>query len=841
MTSKYQDVPEFYRLLGLTNEDPIVLGKKYYRKAINTILDIPDFYGQEQTYITPNSVLHRRLKANVMRYVTGYSDLDFKNYDYAMCEVENIKAIMDDFGFYYGVVSSGRGLQLYVPINIDDVSMGEELNRVLNKWILREYYLDRIIDRSLITNSATFLRLPGTINSKNGKMAEIIHHNFDPSIDYFTHNYEILLREYSDFLNSPPKVLTEHFSTAKFDYDHGSFRSILIERMIGLDPEIVLAVREKGRDRQLNGCVYTNLAVYTYAKPEKIEGAYEFVRQIKGDEANLTRWLDRQEHYETGDKKKLKYNAKALLNWAERYFGPDHPVTKYARNDFIRLKYHNGYFKFIVEQPSYDSVDLMREDMGRFVQDNRNVAGFHWVIGETGIGKSTIFEKLHRSGLRVVTLVPFLMLLYNMDRQSVYTFDSIGYSRRKRMPLMRDMMAADVIVIDEAHCQKTFRAINEEKAKILDLLDETLVHMAELQGKPIFLLTSTPSVEQIPIIEDRDASKFTAFLKKEQKRVSIHLIDDESLQEAVKANDRVLIFMDHKNEVKETRRYLESIGIDKKIFTVTKDEAPKEKLQIEREIKTSDKYVIIGTSSVSSGINIPLDTIIFTNRVMNQQTVYQVMGRLRIINKLDQVHPIYILKQPTYRIPDWAESMDLFEFVSSEVLITYISKLYKIVEIKDHSRSKVTSFSRLNKTEDLVRLIKSTKHISEFYGLPEVQRKKLYLIPNDIVRELGKSGWLDQNGWANISYREIDNLRTDDGLKPHGGKVKCRNSEYGYHNPVSHYFDPVELCKAINCSSDKNHFLRTLPKKVKRAVQEFFQTDFTYNDKRMANGTKTVS
>lgn len=833
MTYSNEGVVEFYRLLGLTDEDKIVIGKKWYRKPINTIRDIPKFCGQDDMYITPNPMTIWKLKENTLRYVCCYSDLDFKNYEWAMCEADNVKAIMEDFGFFYGLVCSGRGLQLYVPVNINDLSMGSELNRVLNQSILRDYYLTRIIDRGLITNYSTFLRLPNTINSKNGELATIICHNLDPSIDYWRHNYEILLGEYQNFLNSVPKPLAKEPATTKFDFDNGSFRSELIERMVALDPILIHEIRAKQKDRELNGCVYPNLAAYTAGKAKKIEGAYEFVRQIEGDPRNLKRWLDKMEEYcETGDeKKKLIFNAKALLNWADRYFGREHPVTKLAQNDFIRLKFHNGYYKFIEEQPMHDSVELMRKEMNRFLDEEKNVPGFHWIIGETGLGKTEMFNRLIRSGLKVVTLVPYLMLQFNLKRESVYTYDSIGFGHKMRLSLMKDLLHADVIVVDEVHCLKTFRSISEEKAKMLDLLEETLEHLVKKEKKPVFLLTSTPSVEQISTIQDPGASKFIGFLEKEQKRISIHIIDKFSLEKAVKRHSKVLVFIDDKKEVGETRRFLQSIGVKRPIFTVTKNEQPQEKHEIEQQLKTLDKYVIIGTSSVSSGINIPLDTIIFTNRIMNQQTVYQAMGRLRIINKLNEVHPIYVLKQPMFRIPNWAESMDLFEFVAPSVLITYLSKLYKIIDIQDKSRSKVISFNRLNRTAEIVALIKGTGSLSEFYDLPEIQTKKLYLIPVEVMNELGRSGWLDKEGWANIPFSEITKINSDE-VRTHGAKVKVRNPEIGYGKPVWHYFDPSELCRIIDQHPNRAQFIKKLPKKVGKIISEITNNDLDSADHR---------
>lgn len=819
MTYQNEDVIEIFRLIGLNEQDKIVIGEKRYRKPINTILDIPKFSGRKDVYITPNPIKDRRLKVNVLRYVTSYSDLDFKNYDWAMCEADNIMAIMEDYGFYYGLMCSGRGLQLYVPINIDDLSMGSELNRVLNKSILRDYYLSRIIDTSLITNYATFLRLPNTINSKNGKMASVIHHNFDRSIDYFSHNYEILLTEHKNFINNPPKPLKRVANPTKFNFSHGSFRSELMDRMIKLDLEVIHAIREKRMDRELNDCLFPNLATYVYGNEQKMKGASEFVCQVHGDQANLKRWLDRiDESYQTGEEeKRVRFNAKALLNWAERHFGQDHVITALARNDFIRLKFHNGYHKFFDDQPHYDSVKQMRKEMTQFVDKNKDLPGFHWIIGETGLGKTQIFERLIRDGMKVVTLVPYLMLKNNLDRESVYTYDSISFNSFHRLALMENLLNADVIVVDEAHCLKTFRSISDKKAKILDLLEETIRQLVCHERKPVFLLTSTPSVEQISSIQDQTASKYIGFLAKDKKRVSIHIIDKDSLENAVKKHDKVLIFIDHKKEVEATRTYLQTIGIQHTIFTVTKDVEPEEKQYIERQIKTLDKYVIIGTSSVSSGINIPLDTIIFTNRMMNQQTIYQAMGRLRIINKLDQVHPIYIVNQPKMMIPNWEKSMDLFEFVSSNVLIKYISKLYQIEKIKHEYRTIVTSFNRLNKTADLVKLIKSTKHISEFYELPEVQAKKLYLIPVSVMNELGNTDWLDRANWANLSFKDIRNLGSQN-EHPHGRKLKCRNKKYGYDKVVWHYFDPIELYRVCHMHPDKPSFFKTLPRKVRKII-----------------------
>jgi hypothetical protein len=35
---------------------------------------------------------------------------------------------------------------------------------------------------------------------------------------------------------------------------------------------------------------------------------------------------------------------------------------------------------------------------------------------------------------------------------------------------MQDLLNADVIVVDEAHCLKTFRSISDKKAKLLGLI-----------------------------------------------------------------------------------------------------------------------------------------------------------------------------------------------------------------------------------------------------------------------------------------------------------------------------------------------------------------------------------
>ncbi len=350
--------------------------------------------------------------------------------------------------------------------------------------------------------------------------------------------------------------------------------------------------------------------------------------------------------------------------------------------------------------------------------------------------------RLIKQGKRVVFLVPTLMLKFNIERYAergtVFTFDSIRGGEKphkQRADLIFQLINADVVVVDEAHCLDLHYTL---KPPIMIELNDELRRISS--KKPVFFLTGTPSVNQIVSLSDPNTSKIVSYLRKEQKRIRIEKIDREGIENVIRNHDRILIFIDDKRQIDLLKAFIEQyIKPEHTIFPIHSDIKTIIKKRTEEEIQEIEKWIIIGTSSVVSGLNITgLETIVFTCRIMNQQNVYQCMGRLRIVNKLDTMHPLYIMNMSHYKNPK--AELDQFEFVSPDAIIKYLSKLYHVTQ-SISCESKICSFTRLANFEDWKSLVKSVSSIHDYYALPQVQEQTLYWIPKDIIRDLNRNGF----------------------------------------------------------------------------------------------------
>jgi hypothetical protein len=239
-------VIEFYELIGFTPKDKTVIGGLNFNQPRNTILDIRKLMGKKDVFICIHPLKGRKSKANVVRVFVCYADLDFKDYDLALAHIERIRAILDQLGFFYGIAHSGRGLHVYLPAG--EVGKNElvELNWHLNEVIFTEYFGNGIIDRKLIQNYSTFLRLPGTINSKNDKKTFIAFQNFDHAVensfDHSKHNFQIMpesVREHESKVPAQTISKTDHkrnghgdTESHEFDYRYGFFPWRFFEHII---------------------------------------------------------------------------------------------------------------------------------------------------------------------------------------------------------------------------------------------------------------------------------------------------------------------------------------------------------------------------------------------------------------------------------------------------------------------------------------------------------------------------------------------------------------------------------------------------------------------------------
>jgi hypothetical protein len=434
---------------------------------------------------------------------------------------------------------------------------------------------------------------------------------------------------------------------------------------------------------------------------------------------------------------------------------------------------------------------------------------------ETGIGKTERFLRLLKEGKRIVFLVPTLMLKFNLERDTggapVFTFDSIrggDKPHKMRADLLFQLINADVVVVDEAHCLDLHYNL---KPPIMDELNDTLRRVAT--KKPVFFLTATPSVNQILTITAPNRSKIVSYLRKDMKNITVETIAKEGIESVIKNHDRILIFIDDKRQINTLSDFIEKhIKTDHTIFIIHGDIKSLAKKRTEQEIQETGKWIILGTSSVVSGINIQgLQTIVFSCRIINQPDLFQCMGRLRIVNDLDRIHPLYIMNMNPYRNPK--ARIDQFEFLSPGVIISYLAKLYHITQTITCD-SKIGSFTRLKNFEDWKNLIKSVRNIREYYALSQVQEQKLFWIPTDIIRDLNKEGFFHDNPhWFNIPVKSV--LYKHHGDKPdHRAIVELRNRDMGIYNSSSHYFDPYELYPVVAELRNKKHYTKRLPEAV---------------------------
>lgn len=428
--------------------------------------------------------------------------------------------------------------------------------------------------------------------------------------------------------------------------------------------------------------------------------------------------------------------------------------------------------------------------------------------------------RLHEEGKRIVFIVPTLMLKFNIERYAgrgkVFTFDSIRSGVKPhpmRADLILELINADAVVIDEAHSLDLHYSL---KPQIINELSDELRRVAKT--KPVFFLTGTPSVNQIVSLSDTNTSKIISYLRKEQKRIRVEKIDREGLQSVIGNHDRILIFIDDKRQIDILKAYIEKhINPEHTIFPISSNISTLLKKRTEEEIQEIEKWIIIGTSSVVSGINLEgLQTIVFSCRMMNQPDLYQCIGRLRIVNNLDVVHPLYIMNMSDYKNPK--AELDQFEFVSPNAIISYLKKLYHVTQIVS-CETKVCSFTRLSSFEDWKMLIKSVSSIREYYALPQVQEQSLYWIPMSIIRDLNRDGFYEEYpNWFNIHVKSVLYSKNDD-IPDHRAVIKRRNKDMSVSNPIWHYFDPKELYAVITGLKMNDIYVRRLPRDVRDILE----------------------
>lgn len=140
---------------------------------------IGEFEGEKDVYITPNSFyIPRRNSGNIRQFRSLYVDLDIEkktNYDvmeayYELFELVNMEKLPQPTM----VVHSGRGLHVYWSIQ-DAPKQAVYLWQEIEDLFC--YRLESLGADHAVRDSARILRLPGSINGRNGKECKIIYVN----------------------------------------------------------------------------------------------------------------------------------------------------------------------------------------------------------------------------------------------------------------------------------------------------------------------------------------------------------------------------------------------------------------------------------------------------------------------------------------------------------------------------------------------------------------------------------------------------------------------------------------------------------------------------------------
>lgn len=164
------DLEGYLQLASITGKDRNFRGSYITGQALNSLDGLA---GEVDRFITPNSYYRpQRLSQNIRHFRSLFIDLDLDGYGKAEA-VYNVVLLAEKGAIPEPtmVVDSGRGIHLYWRVEHAPASAAwtwQELQDYLYKQ-LRHLGAD-----PKATDSARLLRLPGTINSRNGALSRIL-------------------------------------------------------------------------------------------------------------------------------------------------------------------------------------------------------------------------------------------------------------------------------------------------------------------------------------------------------------------------------------------------------------------------------------------------------------------------------------------------------------------------------------------------------------------------------------------------------------------------------------------------------------------------------------------
>ena len=734
----------------------IHVGKRYYVRPVLPT-NVIKYRGQENIYFSPNSIHTRRKKTNVSHYNAFYGDLDFNDYDLAMSEAPAVEKILEEKDVEFILTCSGRGLHFYIPVDLDDGNEWLRLNLYINEVWFKSY--TQVLDMGVAKDRVRILRLPQTVNKKNGKPCSVLYTRTGRAVDCRVHNYQKILEWYAKeavtYSNPAPnstRIENDDDRRNEYNFLLGRLKSKVFEKILNLDSELITTIANKIENRGLDSYLYPNLIAYCADDQALLARARKFVELCAGDVDKFDRWVTYSQQ------KLLKFNIKAVYTWAQTYF-PGTKLERLATDDWNVFRYHSYYHYFLDNAETYQDVDSMRRVIGEWVRSKIGIPGIYPLVAECGVGKTEAFNRLASEGKTIVVLIPFTMSKIDIQNSchpnlKVYTYDTIdlGVSsspafQARHFKLKEDLKNADIIVVDECHCLKTMQGISDGKKKTLQVVEDEILNFYS-QIKPVFMLTATPAVSQIPLCPK------PIVLDRRKKRLRVVIIDDNHLPEPFAGNDRVLVFIDNVRDVQLMEKKLTGMDIEHQILAVTGKTPLEERMAVVNSLADHDKYVVIASSAFSSGINVEFDTIVFTNKIVCQQNFYQVLGRLRAVNKLNKVHSIYVLNLSVFRntIPDATE--DQFEFFSPSVCIRYAQALFTITGIERKYDKKSKSIKRILTPQEIYQGILDTMDIKSFYNQYEH-----FDIPMAVIDQLAEQDEFDFKNWFGHDYIVIKDQR----------------------------------------------------------------------------------
>ncbi len=173
----YTDDLDGYLQLAHINEKSREFDGRYVTKE-TVFKDLSDAQGAVDMYATPNTYyIPKRSSANIRHYRALYVDLDPNKYD--KTEKVYLVIIMADEGQIPRptmIVDSGRGIHLYWKIKHAPAAAAWTWQQ-LQDYLYKQ--LKHLGADPVATDGARLLRLPGTVNSRNGELCKILVMNDD--------------------------------------------------------------------------------------------------------------------------------------------------------------------------------------------------------------------------------------------------------------------------------------------------------------------------------------------------------------------------------------------------------------------------------------------------------------------------------------------------------------------------------------------------------------------------------------------------------------------------------------------------------------------------------------